>query len=341
MGKFREFISSSALAFTNSFAGSALLSLLDWGDVKPNYLRVLTYHRVDWPQENPHLYPGVLSASPTEFANQLNALQRRFHLVSLEEVLQASHHQLQLPPRSVLITFDDAYQSFADFAWPELRRRNIPVVLFVPTSFPDHPERTFWWDRIYWSLYSTKVNSLTLDGETIPIGSLESKNRAARRVMTSIKQRPHDEAMTLVEEIGDKLRVESRPNEVISWEHLARLTKEGVTIGAHSHTHPLMNQLPLEVAKEEAETSRAILQDRLGQPIDSFCYPAGGFDDNVVDLIKQLGFQMAFSTYRGINEMASCDRFRMRRINVGIRTSINAMRMQFLPMANHFVQKFT
>jgi len=341
MGTLRDFVSNSALALANSFAGAALLSLLDRGDVKPNLLRVLTYHRVDWPQENPHLYPGVLSASPQEFANHLDALQQRFHLVSLDDVLEATRGESQLPPRSVLITFDDAYQSFADFAWQELRQRNIPVVMYVPTCFPDHPERTFWWDRVYWSLASTEVDSLAIDGKTFAIGGLVSKNQTARHLATLIKQRPHADAMALVEEICDKLQVESRPNEVISWEQLAELSREGVTIGAHTHTHPLMNQLPLEQAKEEAEQSRTILQDRLGQPIETFCYPSGGFDDGVVDMIKQLGFQMAFTTNRGINELGHCDPFRMRRINVGVRTSINAMRMQFLPLANRFAEKIT
>lgn len=42
---------------------------------------------------------------------------------------------LSPPRRAYLLTFDDAFESFAMHAWPELRRRGLPVLLFVPTAW--------------------------------------------------------------------------------------------------------------------------------------------------------------------------------------------------------------
>ena len=38
-----------------------------FGDHRPNLLRVLTYHRVDEPENRPFLFPGLISATPAEF----------------------------------------------------------------------------------------------------------------------------------------------------------------------------------------------------------------------------------------------------------------------------------
>ncbi|MCA9999560.1 MAG: polysaccharide deacetylase family protein, partial [Anaerolineales bacterium] len=115
-----------------------------------NLLRVLTYHRVDDPEKRPSLYPRV-TVTPKEFVGQMQHLVAGYNPVSLDQVLEAMEAPVlrALPPRAVLVTFDDAYCDFAEQAWPVMKRYSIPATLFVPTAFPDQPQRTFWWDRLY------------------------------------------------------------------------------------------------------------------------------------------------------------------------------------------------
>src|SRR5262249_20375882 len=130
-------------------AGSRLLDLLErsGGGDAPG-LPGLTYHPVIQPRDAP-LYPGVLSATPSGFTDQMRAIAARFQVIPLSEVVTALRERGPLPPRALLLTFDDAYRDFAEHAWPVLRSLGLPAVLFVATSFPDHPERAFWWDRLY------------------------------------------------------------------------------------------------------------------------------------------------------------------------------------------------
>lgn len=329
----RKVLSQCALSLVNSWAGASLLASLEATDRRQNLLRVVTYHRVDRPEEYPHLYPGVHSATPEQFGVQLDELRNRFHIVSMQEVFDALENKQALPPRSVLITFDDAYQGFDDFAWPQIKQRDIPVTLFVPTAFPDHPERKFWWDRVHWAVASTKKNTFDLDGQETPIATLQERHAAARGIMALIKARPHQEAMQLVDSICEGLESDARQNEVLSWERLKELADEGVTMGAHTHTHPLMNRVTLDEAKQEATRSRDELQDRLKKPIEAFCYPAGGISQEVARMLESIGFKAAFTTDRGLNDLGTCDPMLLRRINVGGRTSPNVMRLQMLSYA--------
>jgi len=324
--------SQCALGLVNSWAGSSFLSSLESREQRDNILRVITYHRVDEPKEKPHLYPGVHSATPRQFAAQLDQLQSCSHIVSLDEVLEAIAGRRRLPARSVLITFDDAYESF-EVAWQQLQSRGLPVVLFVPTSFPDHPERKFWWDRVHWAIRSTPLTSITVDGRSLRLDDPAHKSKAAREIAAHVKQLPHREAMSWIESLCKQLQEEARPNEVLSWQRLKELSDQGVSIGAHTHTHPLMNQVTLDEARDEALRSRDELQSRLGKEVRSFCYPAGGVSDEVAAMLKEVGFTAAFTTQRGVNDLDSVNPLRLNRINVGGRTSTNVMRMQFLSYA--------
>ncbi len=90
------------------------------------------------------------------FALQIEFLAKNYHLISLKRVLEALTTGRQLPRKSVLITFDDAYLDFQEFAWPILKRNGAPAVLFVPTAYPDS-SMPFWWDRISAAVYPTRV----------------------------------------------------------------------------------------------------------------------------------------------------------------------------------------
>ena len=94
---------------------------------------VLMYHGVgDEPWE--------VSVSSQTLKRQLDMLRRSgFQFISLAVFERILRGELAMPRRSVLITFDDAYQSVADNAVTELRARNIRPVLYVHTSRAQEP----------------------------------------------------------------------------------------------------------------------------------------------------------------------------------------------------------
>ncbi|MGH7457166.1 MAG: polysaccharide deacetylase family protein, partial [bacterium] len=216
-------------------------------------LRILTYHRVAEPKDSPALNPRLISATPTGFAKQMRHLAKNYHAVSMPQVLDSIATGARLPQRAVLITFDDAYDDFGKIAWPILQSFRLPATLFVPTDYPDQPQRSFWWDRLYRAIVLTSSSEVY----AMPLGVLPLRNSVERyrslwRVQNYAKTIAHAEAMALVDEICAKLG--SQPvvqKHTLGWEELRQLAKAGVTLGAHTQTHPIMTQIaPAEIRRE-------------------------------------------------------------------------------------------
>lgn len=75
-----------------------------------------------------------------------------------------------------------------------------------------------------------------------------------------------------------------------------RLLGEGMEIGAHTLTHPLLTQIPIADAAREIKGSKEWLEDVLQKPCDMFCYPRGEWNGAVKDAVRDAGFKGARTT---------------------------------------------
>ena len=320
---------SATQAFTASVAGAERLSR--W---RPEVLSVLTYHRVDDPARCPHLAPGLIGATPTQFEEQVALLASRYRPVSMAEVLEASSGGAPLPPRSVLVTFDDAYRDFDRHAWPVLRRHGVPVTMFVPTAYPDHPDLRFWWDRLHAAIQAAPPEaSVVVDGAELPLATAAQRSLAYRSVKEDLKRMGHAAAMARVEDLVGPFEDGVAPVSVLGWDDLRRLAAEGVTLAPHSRTHPLLDRVPPDVLHDEVAGSLADLRHEVGSVAPVFAYPSGAHDEQAVAAVAEAGMELAFTTRRGGNDLRRADRLRLRRVNVGGRTPLPLLRAQLLPAA--------
>lgn len=329
---------ASVAAKSSAFRG--VVNLLEKADgQKPGWLRVLTYHRVDDPARRPWLDPGLISATPGDFEEQMKFLQAHYDVVAASDVTAAfqSRNLKQLPPRAVLVTFDDGYYDFEEQAWPVLKRYNIPATLFVPTAYPDRPEQTFWWDDLYHALQNTtRRDDLKTPIGILSLSDVASRNQMYQRLKNYIKTLKHQEALSVVRELSQSLGVKSAHNCIMSWDLLRKLSQEGLALGAHTRTHPLVNRISLAEAREQAIGSLHDLQSQMGFALPIFAYPSGEFSDEVAKMLEEEGFALAFTTMRGINKLDDMDPFKIRRINVGGRTTLPLLRAQMLSWAADF-----
>lgn len=313
-------------------------------DGRKNLLRVLTYHRVGEESESRHLDPSLISAAPNQFERQMHLLAEEYRPVSLEDVIQAVDGRGPLPPRAVLVTFDDAYHDFATNAWPILRRLSIPVVLFVPTGFPGSQTRSFWWDR----LYSAVVQSPSRASLETPFGSLsletdDQRERSFRLLKQRLKSLPDEQMRETLDGICFQIDTSAPRSAVLSWDALRRLARQGVTLAPHTHSHRLLDRIPLHEAAEEIRRSRDELQEQVGEVPPAFAYPAGHFNAQIIELVRDEGFRLAFTTVRGINHVGSIDPFRLRRSNVARHSPEALLRAQLVAsasLANRRVPRF-
>lgn len=297
---------------------------------RPDRLAVLTYHRIADPNERPRFTPGTLSATPGEFSEQMEFVARHCRVLALEELLSLLRRDRTLPPRAVLLTFDDAYADFEERAWPVLKRLGLPATLFVPTGYPDRPERSFWWDRLFQAIAGARSTRILTSWGPLEWISYQDRVRCFRALRESVKRMPHGVAMDLVDRICGELGGDHPTPAILSWGSLRTLAREGVSMGSHTRTHPMMDRIPLEDARGEIEGSIEDLNRELGSAAPAFAYPAGRHDDRVARVVAESGVQLAFTTVPGVNEVRRSDRFKLRRVHVGARTGLTGLRAQLL-----------
>ena len=100
----------------------------------PPLIATLSYHKIG--NHRPDGWPTWNYTSTEEFSAQLEWFeQREWKFLSATDFLSALNRQCALPEKSVLITFDDAYESLLENALPVLKKFSAPGVVFVPTQF--------------------------------------------------------------------------------------------------------------------------------------------------------------------------------------------------------------
>lgn len=90
----------------------------------------------------------------------------------------------------------------------------------------------------------------------------------------------------------------------LTWQQVQEMHQSGlVSFGSHTCTHRRLRSLSDEEIWQEITQSKQILEEKLGTPVVSFCYPygSGGFDKQVRPQVFKAGYLLDFSTKKGIN----------------------------------------
>jgi peptidoglycan/xylan/chitin deacetylase (PgdA/CDA1 family) len=106
----------------------------------------------------------------------------------------------------------------------------------------------------------------------------------------------------------------------------------GFEIGAHTLTHPRLTAIPIAAAKNEIAGSKKKLEDLFGIPIKHFAYPYGGYNDAIVDLVEEAGFETSCTCDPKVVRQGA-DPFRLGRFLTHERSlrSFSSYKLSYLP----------
>ena len=82
---------------------------------------------------------------------------------------------------------------------------------------------------------------------------------------------------------------------VMTADQLKELSSELVTLGSHSLTHVHLTQMERGRARDEIERSRQELQRLTGRDVRLFSFPYGDYDEKIVKLCRNAGYDYAFT----------------------------------------------
>jgi peptidoglycan/xylan/chitin deacetylase (PgdA/CDA1 family) len=282
---------------------------------------VLTYHRIG---QNPS---GFKHLRTDLFRDQMLWVRDRCTPIRPEEIVQHTQNTNRLRP-PIIVTFDDGYRDYYQVAYPILRELGIPAANFISTHYADTGD-LFWWDLVDLAVAATTRATVTLPWSNQRPIKLDHRSRQWIRaeVRRRIKSQPDAERENTLNSVMDALDVRRSDlrceRQVMTWDEI-RAVREGTSIGAHSHTHPLLTRIDEAQLEFEVRHSRDRIAEELGAPPTLFAYPSGAFNATVKRVVHQHGFCSAFSTRPGVNNQNS-DWSELKRLTVPTQSKLLAL----------------
>lgn len=275
--------------------------------VSPPVLTVLNYHRIDDASRLGFdtFIPNV-SATPAEFARQMDYVKRNYNVIPGAQLKAFCLGERELPSYPLLITFDDGYRDNYLNAYPILKERDLPALIFLTTDYIEK-DVPFYWDYVAYCFCHTQRNSAELpEMGLVSWVNIADRNAVVSRWINSIKRLPDHDKKRVVSQLSVILDVEV-PNGAFAnlhatWGQIREMNRNGIEMGAHTAGHPILTRIPLARVEDELIRSKQKIEQEIERPVISFAYPNGGPDDfspDVVSLVKKTGFELAFTLVNG------------------------------------------
>ncbi|MGH9768775.1 MAG: polysaccharide deacetylase family protein [Blastocatellia bacterium] len=262
------------------------------------------------------------------FEEQLKYLTAHYDVVPLSRMVECITAHEPLPSRLAAVTIDDGYRDAYEVAYPLLRHYGVPASLFVVTEFADR-RAWIWTDKARFLTQQAAPRRLTTKiGESdirLELNGATSRRDAAERINSIIKRLPDelDELDELKEEAIERLsralgvaipRTPPEEFSSVTWDQAREMDANGVEIGSHTLTHPILTNVGDERLRRELRDSKSRLEEVLSRRVDHFCYPNGGADERVRREVARAGYRAAVTVVNGLNKKGD-DPLTLRRVH--------------------------
>lgn len=270
---------------------------------------ILTLHHVRPPRPAAFQPNRLLEVSPVFFAAAIRRLRRSgLDIVSLDEM----HRRLterDFRRRFVCITFDDGYRDLLQWAYPVLKKNEIPFALYIPTSFPDRIGE-IWWVALERVIAGNNRIGLYIDGRErrFDCARPDEKRNIYEQLYWWLRSLPtEDDLRAVIRDLSARYGIDLKAlcDELcMTWEDIVDLSRDPlVTIGAHTVNHVRLKKTSDRVARSEMEMSRAVIETAVGKRPEHFAYPVGdatSVGPREIALAAELGFKTAVTTQPGV-----------------------------------------
>ncbi|MDR5779356.1 polysaccharide deacetylase family protein [Caballeronia sp. LZ065] len=228
---------------------------------RANAVPVLMYHHVS-------TSPGMITVKPEHFAAQMEYLVNAGYCTLGSAQLAAFLRGEDVPPKSLVITFDDGYLDNWVHAHPVLERHAFTAMCFLVSSWPGEGDV-----RANASHAGARLPSL-LDHRSSEI---------------AIEEGRADEA-------------------VLRWSEIDAMREAGTfEFHSHTHTHVRWDQVAKSNVEKRARlredlgAARRVLRARLGETSNHLCWPQGYYDDDYRAVALDAGFRHFYTCHTGTN----------------------------------------
>lgn len=289
-------------------------------------------------------YPEIKSLSINQFKTQLDYLEENYTFVKINDCIDAVYKGKELPPNSVLLTFDDGYKEHYDVAFPLLEEREIQGCFFPPAK-PIQQNKILNVNKIHYILamsgdsyedvqmvvqdifdlldefrndYNLKSNrnyytSLAEKGRFDPEDVVFIKKMLQKELKESIRTKITDQLFTKYSDVKEKTLSEEL---YMSMEQLKCMNRNGMYVGSHGYSHIWMDEKGEGELEKEIDLSINLLKS-IGVPSGNWVmnYPYGAYSKRLIQLLKKKGFKLGLTTEKGIANLTTESAFALNRFD--------------------------
>jgi peptidoglycan/xylan/chitin deacetylase (PgdA/CDA1 family) len=282
--------------------------------------RILMYHRFAR-----HSLGRRVGADDLEVQAKL-LRDNRFNVVSVKDLCARIEEGRPIMPKTVAITVDDGYEDFYTWAYPVFAKYALPVTVYITTDFID--QRTWLWpDTIEYILETSGRRHLTVqlgdeqkefDLQTVPQRRLAWSSIGSHCLSVS-----NNEREVVIKRLAEHLQVKIpdvpvREYGAMRWHQLREMSRNGIDVGGHTRTHPVLTSINSSQADAEIRGSKVQIEHQLDQSADSFAYPNGtrsDYNEAVKALVRAAGYKNAMVAFADAS--VTDDLFELRRYPIG------------------------
>ena len=308
----------------------SLLGRHNWNFPR-NTLVILTYHRI-LPDSDPRCrfeQPGMV-VHPSTFEEHLSIIKEYFTIVPLSEWIHRATSGHPLPQRACAITFDDGWRDNYEYAFPILKKQQVPATIFLVSNLVGSLF-DFWPGRLsriieYASKYHNEINwdesdLAWLNALLIDFPAISNSIIDREYIDKIICKAKHFSDVTINNKLDSLYKNSIFSNihhrrVLLNWDESIEMCNTNlVELGSHTLNHVrLFGDISSDEMTNEIMLSKHMIYDHTKKSVNIFCYPDGVTCPQAVNIVKK-HYLGACTTLRGWNRLTS-NRYLLKRISI-------------------------
>jgi peptidoglycan/xylan/chitin deacetylase (PgdA/CDA1 family) len=306
--------------------------------VKNSKVTIVMYHYIREFQYS--RFPNIKGLDLSQFVEQIEYLKKNYCIIRMEELIEAIDNHSELPPKAVVLTFDDAYIDHYLNVFPILDKNKLQGSFFPPVkAITEH--QVLCVNKIHHILAAVDNKQLIIDDINKQLDSyrkdyelhendyyfkkLAIANRFDEKEIIFIKRLLQVE---LVEELRNAItnalfyKYVSNDESAFSRElymnkeQIACMRRNGMHIGNHGYDHYWLTSLPKEKQEYEIDQSLEFIRN-IGGDLNAWtmCYPFGNYNDDTISILRERGCKLGLISQFDVADISTNNRFELPRLD--------------------------
>ncbi|EJD6048899.1 polysaccharide deacetylase family protein [Providencia rettgeri] len=266
-------------------------------------------------------YSEIKGLEYSDFIEQILFIKKHYNPISMQEAINSFYNNEKLPENAVLLTFDDAYSDHFKYVYPILKKNGIQGSFYAPAKTIADKE-ILDVNKIHFILAScTDINILIKKTEVLfdkykvnynvrkfheYFEELAIANRFdfkeviffKRLLQFALPEKMRGEICDELFKAYVGIDESAFCDELyMNQDQLKHLVSDGMHIGSHGYNHYWWNKLDIQTLSHEIDKSLDFLSSlNIDTKNWTACYPYGSSSDEVVQVLKNKGCKLAFTT---------------------------------------------